>query len=217
MKKILIITLIIVLIITTFFIINKNVNKSPEKIAFFGDSITDYGWSDPDGYVQLTVAGLTAKHKNIIPIPAGICGNTSKDLLNRMDNDIINQKPDKLIVMIGLNDIWHKEGDINTYKENMTNIIKKTKDNHIKLILLNLTVTEKDFIDLLHSADEYNHVLKQLAKNQKIKLIDINSVFKQKIIESKKDINNEYILTTDGIHLNKEGNRILANILINEI
>jgi hypothetical protein len=43
--------------------------KSGEKIAFLGDSITQGGWSNPAGYVQLVIAGLEANGIKAEPSP----------------------------------------------------------------------------------------------------------------------------------------------------
>jgi len=32
--------------------------KDGEQVAFMGDSLTEYGWSQPGGYVRLVVSGL---------------------------------------------------------------------------------------------------------------------------------------------------------------
>ena len=59
--------------------------KSGEKIAFLGDSITQGGWSNPAGYVRLVIAGLEANGVKAEPVPAGISGHKSDQMLARLD------------------------------------------------------------------------------------------------------------------------------------
>ena len=68
--------------------------KDGEKVAFLGDSITAQGWDFPGGYVKLTAAGLQTLGVKIVPIPAGVGGNTSQDMLARFQADVLARKPD---------------------------------------------------------------------------------------------------------------------------
>lgn len=50
----------------------------------------------------------------------GINGNRSIDLLAGIKSDIINLKSDFMIILIGVNDVWHeliKQEWINAFKE----------------------------------------------------------------------------------------------------
>ena len=68
--------------------------KTGEKVAFLGDSITQFGWGSPLGYVRLIVSGLEANGVKVEPIPAGISGHKSNDMLGRLDRDVLSKKPD---------------------------------------------------------------------------------------------------------------------------
>src|SRR4051812_31104937 len=81
--------------------------QSGQKIAFLGDSITAQGWSNPAGYVKLVVAGLAANGITIDPVPAGIGGHKSNDMLARLDHDVLSKKPNWVTVSCGVNDVWH--------------------------------------------------------------------------------------------------------------
>jgi len=64
--------------------------KPGQKVAFLGASISQYGWQHPTGYIRLVVANLAANGVPIVPIPAGVSGNTSKQMLARLDKDVID-------------------------------------------------------------------------------------------------------------------------------
>ncbi len=91
------------------------------KILFYGDSITDmrhqqdaFGniFSYGDGYVFFATGDLLkddpTKHEIL---NCGISGNRIVDLYARVKRDVWNHKPDVLSILIGVNDVWHDQGD----------------------------------------------------------------------------------------------------------
>lgn len=83
-----------------------------DTILFIGDSITDCGRSGPDaplgnGYVSIFSELMTARHpeRNIRYINKGISGETILDLQNRWHDDVLRQRPDQLVIKIGINDL----------------------------------------------------------------------------------------------------------------
>src|SRR3954453_162601 len=81
--------------------------KSGEKIAFLGDSITQQGWGNSAGYVRLVISGLAANGIDAEPIPAGISGHKSNDMLARLQKDVLDKKPNWMTLSCGVNDVWH--------------------------------------------------------------------------------------------------------------
>src|SRR5690349_5254157 len=81
-------------------------NNKPKKIIFFGDSITQAG-VEPGGYVDLIKKALDPTKYEVIG--AGIGGNKVYDLYLRMEEDVLNKKPNLVVIYIGVNDVWHKQ------------------------------------------------------------------------------------------------------------
>ena len=84
------------------------------RILFIGDSITDCGRrEDPgqigEGYVRLVRDWLASRNPASAPavINRGISGNKVTDLKKRWKRDVIDEAPDVVSVMIGINDVWH--------------------------------------------------------------------------------------------------------------
>jgi len=71
----------------------------PKKIIFFGDSITQAGVK-PGGYVDLIKKALDSSKYEVIG--AGIGGNKVYDLYLRMEDDVLNKKPDVVVIYIGV-------------------------------------------------------------------------------------------------------------------
>ncbi len=202
--------------------------KSGEKIAFLGDSITAGGWGNPAGYVRLVIAGLEANGIKVEPVPAGIGGHKSDQMLARLDKDVLSKKPQWMTLSCGVNDVWHgargvplddamtKSGSYDdqvanrgTYKKNITAIIDQAQVAGVKPVILTATVIQEN----LESKENgliapYNAFLRELAKEKKIPLADLNAMFQERIKAENKP--NVKVLTSDGVHMNVAGNKLMA-------
>jgi lysophospholipase L1-like esterase len=106
-----------------------------QSVAFLGDSITFQGWQVPGGYVKLVTAGFATLGVHIKPVPAGVGGNTSKDMLARLDRDVIAKKPDWMTLSCGVNDVWHGANGValEPYEANITQIVDQCTAANIKV------------------------------------------------------------------------------------
>jgi lysophospholipase L1-like esterase len=204
--------------------------KSGEKIAFLGDSITAGGWSSPVGYVKLVIAGLEANGVKAEPIPAGISGHKSNQMLARLQKDVLDKKPHWMTLSCGVNDVWHGKNGIpldvemaktepyasqadiaarGTYKKNITDIVDKAQAAGAKPVILTATVIqEKLDNDLNAKLAPYNDFLRGLAKEKKVALADLNQMFQDELKKANKP--DQKVLTSDGVHMNPAGNRLMA-------
>lgn len=90
----------------------KKLSKKEVTILFIGDSITDCGRRGPnaplgDGFAKMTAELFAIRRpaRAIRFINRGIGGNTAADLQERWTDDALEQKPDILVLMIGINDL----------------------------------------------------------------------------------------------------------------
>lgn len=202
--------------------------KNGDKIAFLGDSITAGGWGNPAGYVKLVIAGLEANGIKAEPVPAGIGGHKSDQMLARLDKDVLSKKPQWMTLSCGVNDVWHgprgvplddamaKSGTYDdtvatrgTYKKNITAIIDQAQAAGVKPVILTATVIQEN----LDSKENgliapYNAFLRELAKEKHLPLADLNAMFQERIKAENKP--NVKVLTSDGVHMNVEGNKLMA-------
>lgn len=181
--------------------------QNGQKVAFMGDSITQFGWDRPGGYVHIVADALESAGVKISVVPAGISGNTSRNMLDRVERSVISQKPDWMTLSCGVNDVWHKDAshvDLEPYKTNITAIVDKAQAAGIKVMILTATVIqEKDNPDNQNLA-AYNDFLRQLAKERNLPLADLNAMCWKAL----KDTDTH--LTVDGVHMNPEGNMLMA-------
>ena len=188
--------------------------KDGQKIAFLGDSITQFGAGSPSGYVRLVISGLEANGVKAIAIAAGISGNKSNDMLGRLDHDVIAKKPDWMTLSCGVNDVWHGERGVplDQYKQNITAIVDKAQAAGIKVMILTSTMIGEDAPNSNNQKlIAYNDFLRALAAAKKCVLVDLNANMQAAVKEasgagSKKG----NMLTADGVHMNLTGNRMMA-------
>ncbi|MCH2331586.1 MAG: GDSL-type esterase/lipase family protein, partial [Roseibacillus sp.] len=185
--------------------------KEGEKIAFLGDSITQAG-ARPNGYVRLAIQGLESAGVSTSAIPAGISGHKSNQMLARLERDVLSKKPDWMTLSCGGNDVWHRKlgGSLTDYKVNITKIVDQCQDAGVKVVILTSTMIGEDKDNPNNKKLAiYNGFLRELAKEKKCLLADLNTDM-QSIIETSSDKKNGKLLTSDGVHMNPDGNKMMA-------
>ncbi len=198
--------------------------KKADKIVFLGDSITQAGVGKT-GYVTVIKNTLTEKHKDLAieVIGAGISGNKVPDLQRRLEKDVLAKKPTVVVIYIGINDVWHGLNDPSkgTSKEKfeagLTEIISKIKDSGARVILCTPTVigekkagTNKADAQL----DEYAEISRKVAKDTKSQLCDLRKAFVDHIAKNNADDKDKGVLTSDTVHLNDAGNKLVAETIL---
>ena len=186
--------------------------KNGEKIAFLGDSITAAG-RRPGGYCQLVLAALKDQGIEAKPVFAGISGHKSNQMLARLERDVLKHKPDWMTLSCGVNDVWHgKSGvDLASYKKNIAEIVDKAQAAGVKVILLTSTMIREDQgNDLNQKLLPYNEFIKVLAKEKKCLLADLNADMQAALKAFPADAPKGKQLTSDGVHMNKAGNIMMA-------
>ncbi len=213
---------IFLLIIAILMIFSSDLLKKKKKILFFGDSITEMGINE-GGYIDIINQAIskTKKSGQYELIGSGISGNKIDDLHLRIDSDVLDKNPDIVLIYVGINDVWHKTSgigtDIEEYEQFYRAILKKLMDKGIKPIVCTPTVIgEKPNNSNPQDEDlnAYSEVIRKLAAEYKISLVDLRKAFA--LYESKYNTQNLHqgLLTTDGVHLSKLGNQLVADEIL---
>jgi len=191
--------------------------QNGDTIAFLGDSITAFGAQTPGGYVNLVISGLAANGVKATAIPAGVSGNTSRDMLARLTRDVISKKPTWMTLSCGVNDVWHGVNgvDLPTYKTNIGSILDQVTAANIKPVILTSTMIHELPTDALNvKLADYNAFLVQTASDRKLPLADLNSEMQAEIAADLKANGGPppggLWLTVDGVHMNPDGNIMMA-------
>jgi lysophospholipase L1-like esterase len=192
---------VLVVMLATLSVHAAVVTKTGEKVAFLGDSITAQGWTSPHGYVRLVVAGLECNGVKIVPIPAGVGGHMSSHMLARLQRDVLDKKPDWVTISCGMNDVLRLSLD--EFRTNMTAIVEQCQKVDIKVVLFTSTTGRQHL-------EEFSAALRALAKEKKCLLVDLYPVF----VETGKTSDPLHSLTYDGVHMNPEGNILMARTVL---
>lgn len=201
--------------------------KKGDRIVFLGDSITEAGVS-PKGYITLIEDALTKKHKDlkIEIIGAGISGNKVPDLQKRLETDVLMKKPTIVVIYIGINDVWHGEDDPakgtpkDKYEEGLLEIVGKIKKAGARAVICTPTVIgeKKGGKNKLDSRlDEYAAISRKVAAKTKSQLCDLRKAFQDYLAKKNSDNKESEILTTDRVHLNDAGNKLVAETILSVI
>lgn len=191
---------------------------SGQKIAFLGDSITQFGWDQRSGYVRLVMLGLKVNGVHAIAIPAGVSGNTSNDMLARLQPDVLHKKPTWMLVSCGVNDVWHTPGGVPlpAFKINMTAIVRRAQAAGIKVMILTATMISEDAHNPFNQRlTAYNAFLRRLAARRHCLLADVGADMRTQV---NKALAASYqpgcLLTVDGVHPNPRGNMMMATDIL---
>lgn len=210
--------LVIATVILSAFEIGHSQEKKP-RVLFFGDSITELGVR-PDGYIS-QLEGLIrsdGKADRFELIGAGVSGNKIYDLYLRVDEDVLAKKPNIVVIYIGVNDIWHKGllgtgTDFDKFGKFYTALVDKLISAKIRVIVCTPAVIgeRRDFSNQFDGdLNLYSGWIREFAAKGGLPLVDLRRAFLDR--ESRDNVDNKAsgILTTDRVHLNQNGNRLVA-------
>ncbi len=187
--------------------------KDGQKIAFMGDSITQDG-AGPGGYLRLVISGLEANGVKATAIPAGISGHKSNQMLERLQRDVLDKKPDWMTLSCGVNDVWHGANGVplEQYKVNITKIVEQCRAAGVKVMILTSTMIGEDQANANNQKlVAYNDFLRTLAKEKNCLLADLNADMQETLAKAgSADKAKGNVLTRDGVHMNPAGNQMMA-------
>ncbi|MRH41921.1 GDSL family lipase [Aquibacillus halophilus] len=205
-----------------------------QKLLFIGDSITDCDRAKPEGeglfgalgqgYVSYVDALLQSVYPElgIRVINKGISGNNVLNLNARWQEDVLDQKPDWLSIMIGINDVWRQYDTpfikdrhvyIEEYEQTLRKLVKETKPQVEGLILMTPYYLESNVNDAMRQTmDQYGEVVKHIAKENNCILVDTQDGFNNVLKELY-----SATLAWDRVHPTAAGHMVLTRALLKEI
>ena len=187
-----------------------------EKIAFLGDSITQFGNEQDGGYVNLVMDGLENAGVKAFKIPAGVSGHKSDQMLARLERDVLSKKPDWMVLSCGVNDVGHgaKGVELEPYKANISAILDKCAAAGVKVLVATPSLcTDVNWKEsrLNRKLDGYCDFLRAEAAARKLPLADINA--DEKAALESPDLPPDG-LTVDHLHMNGYGNQLMARSIL---
>jgi lysophospholipase L1-like esterase len=198
--------------------------RKGERILFFGDSITELGVG-PNGYVTLIRKEFTQRYPDldIEIVGAGISGNKVSNLQDRVATDVIEKKPEVVVIYVGINDVWHWTmpnhvgSTREEYERGLREIIARIQYAGAEVILCTPSVIGERHHGMNAqdtTLDAYSEISRKVVHSLGSRLCDLRTAFVT-YLSAHNDANVEKgILTTDRVHLNEEGNKFVAKELL---
>ncbi|MEM6572271.1 MAG: GDSL-type esterase/lipase family protein, partial [Planctomycetota bacterium] len=189
-----------------------------DRVAFFGDSITESG-AKAGGYVDLLRSALAEHRPSVGVIPAGISGHRVPDLLAREKADVRDEGATIVFTYIGINDVWHSlSGGGTPLGEYASGLDKLLGTLERRGGALNVVATPTLIGELPEGKNELDRMLidyvaaaRRAAGPEKRTLCDLHVAFRDHVRVFHSDRKADRgCLTTDGVHLNEAGNVLVA-------
>jgi len=204
------------------------------KLVMIGDSITDCERARPvgeglfgaigKGYVSL-VDGLlqdTTPQQRIRVVNMGIGGNTVRDLDARWQTDVLEQRPDWLSIMIGINDVWRQFDSplqteihvpLDEYRDTLARLVASTRPRLQGLVLMKPYFIEPNRADPMRAQmDRYGAVVREVAAAHEAVLVDTQAAFDQVLGQL-----HPMTLAWDRVHPTVVGHMVLARAFLNAV
>ena len=176
--------------------------KDERRVVFMGDSITEE-WSNlyPEYFTEKGY------------INRGIGGQTTPQMLIRFKPDVVDLKPEIVVILAGTNDIAGNTGPSNAkmITDNIFSMAEIAKAYQMKVVLSSiLPVYEYDWAreikDPPSTIQAVNDALKQYASDQGLIYLDYFS----SMVDERQGLNSDY--TSDGVHPNESGYILMSSL-----
>jgi len=204
------------------------------RIVALGDSITEGGGA-PGGYVWLVERYLRALYPKprITVANAGVGGNRAPDMAARFKRDVLDRKPHLVTINVGINDVWHAFRDFQAgrdhpagdlpagvplpvYRAKIEAMTRAARVARIRVILLSPTVIYEDLASPENARlAEYVDAMRAVARQEGLTFVDLNAPLREVIAAYQRRAGpGQNLLTTDGVHLNAAGHRLVAQTVL---
>ncbi len=196
--------------------------KAKDKIIFLGDSITQSGVL-ADGYITLASEQITRLYPDldIALIGAGFNGHRVPNCQKRLDRDVLREHPSIVFIYIGVNDVWHWQHNRGTtpedFESGLRDIIARIQTIEARIILCTPSVIGEK----LDGGNAYDSMLKNyanisrtIAHETETQLLDLRVAFMAYLRTHNPHNESKGVLTSDGVHLNKNGNCFLSKLVL---
>lgn len=201
-----------------------NLHKD-DIIVFFGDSITEWGRDKNDleslgyGYVNHVAGQLATRYPqaHFTFYNRGIGGNKVADLNNRID-ECLSLQPTVVILMVGINDVWHTVGqesfgslvEQERFEREYRKLLTSLKGGGVQRILVMepfVLPYPLDRQEWRMDLDPKIQIVRRLVKEFELELVPLDGLInEQAILHSA-----QYFTGEDGVHPTLAGAAFIGN------
>ena len=172
-----------------------------KRVVFMGNSITE-GWS------RHSPGFFSGKPY----INRGISGQTTPQMLIRFRADVIDLKPEVVIILAGTNDIAGNTGpsSLEMIMDNLVSMSELAEANGIKVILCSVLPAYDYPWSPGNNPDEKIPALNKMIKNYAEKNNLIYLDYFSAMVDERNGLVSEY--TYDGVHPNEDGYKVMEQL-----
>ena len=177
-----------------------------KRVIYMGDSITDF-WINTDSAFFATNSY----------IDRGISGQTTGQMLLRFRQDVIDLKPNVVVILAGINDIAQNNGPekLDDIFGNIVSMVELANANHIKVVISSVlpafVMPWRPAIDPVPQVAALNAMLKDYADKNKITYLDYFTA----MADERKGLPAN--LSKDGVHPNLNGYKVMEPLAVKSI
>ena len=160
-------------------------------------------------------------------INAGIGGNNTYNLLQRLENDVLSYKPDLVVLMVGTNDMLNHRKMISyhEYSENLLSLVEAIQNIGARVLLMSPPPCDTTYLYQRHSRELFSQlpndkldsascILRNIAKHTGAGFIDLFREFKEmNLPQHNHDLFIRNFMNSgvkDGVHPTPLGYRFIA-------
>ena len=205
-----------------------------KKIVMMGDSITEGGRS-PHGFITLLDQTLKATYpgSKFDIDNVGVSGQKAPDMHKRFKRDVLDKHPEMVMISVGVNDVWHdfrkpdwsgrdasgRSGNgvkLDVHIHELEAMVMEAKSAGIKVVMLSPSVVYEDLgCEENKRMSLYVDAQRKLAQKNKVPFVNLFKSFNSVIGAFQKESGrSQLLLTTDGVHLNDQGNTLFASNIL---
>lgn len=202
--------------------------EQKQRILFIGDSITDAGRNRENpydlgmGYPLFVSGALGAKYPNyqLTFLNRGIGGNKIADLLARTEADCRALKPNSIVLLIGINDVWHNvdresfatEESVLAFERQYRQLLDEYQKVTSNILILEPFVLNYpiDRMNWRADLDPKIQVIRRLAQEYQCEFVALDGPLNEKALASSSKI----YTGEDGVHPTSVGHYEIAQRVI---
>ncbi|MFK5924924.1 MAG: GDSL-type esterase/lipase family protein [Verrucomicrobiota bacterium] len=178
-------------------------------------------------FCVMVMSAVSVRAAEVEVINAGVGGNSTRNLLKRVEADVLAKKPEVVVMMVGTNDALNSGNSvpIKEYEKNLKQLVKRFTKSGSKVVLMTIPPCINELLFSRHKAEffaerspedriaDVNDVVKKLAKPDGVRLVDVHVLLEKGGAGSEKSSllrNVANSRSKDGVHPTSEGYDVIA-------
>ena len=193
------------IILILFLTFSYSITAETKKLLILGDSISaGYGLKESENWVQLLETSLKTSGKKLQIINSSISGDTTIGGLSRIESDLLEHKPNYVLIELGGNDA------LRGYP------IEKIKSNLLKIVDISFRAEANPIIMQIRIPPNYGKNYVAAFEGIYSEIAEEKNIPKMRFLLEKVALDKS-LMQLDGIHPNKKAQQIIANQVKTEL